>query len=223
MVLAGGSAFGLAACDGVVAWLEANNRGFPTAGGRVPIVVGMVLFDLTVGDGSVRPDAAAGYTAAGAAAAGDVPLGRVGAGRGLTYGKWRGRDHARPGGLGAASERDGNVVVSALVAVNALGDLRDGQTPAPSLLPLPVDSEAGLGNTTVGVVVTNAQLDKTSCHLGAQSAHDGLARALDPAHSASDGDAFVFTATGAVSASLARVRVLAARAVERVIRDAVAR
>src|SRR3954469_16309552 len=100
VVLAGGSAFGLAACDGVVRWLEEHERGFPTPGGRVPIVVGASLFDLAVGDASVRPGPAEGRAACQTAREGEPETGPVGAGAGATVGTWRGPEHARPGGLG---------------------------------------------------------------------------------------------------------------------------
>jgi L-aminopeptidase/D-esterase-like protein len=218
VVLTGGSAFGLASCDGVARWLEARGRGFATSVGPVPIVVGMVLFDLMVGDASVRPGAEAGFAAC-EAARDDVVVGRVGAGRGLTYAKWRGREHAKPGGLGAAVEHRDHLVVGALVAVNAVGDvLEPGPTPRLDP-PAPPPTSAAFTNTTVGVVVTNATLDKIGCHLVAQSAHDGLARALEPAHTMGDGDAFVASALGRVEAPLDTVRLLAARAVERAIRQ----
>jgi L-aminopeptidase/D-esterase-like protein len=224
VVLTGGSAFGLAACDGVVGWLEAAGRGFPTRGGRVPIVVGMVLYDLGVGDPSVRPGPADGRAACEAATGspGEVEVGLVGAGTGATVGKWRGPDHVRPGGLGAATEVDGDLVVWALFAVNAFGDVAD----VASALP-PRDAAApavpAMGeNTTIGVVVTNARLDKLSCLLVAQGGHDGLARSLEPAHATVDGDAVVAAATGVVDAPVDRVRVLAARATEAAIRSALA-
>jgi L-aminopeptidase/D-esterase-like protein len=224
VLLTGGSAFGLAACDGVVGWLEAAGRGFPTRGGRVPIVVGMVLYDLGVGDPSVRPGPADGRAACEAATGspGEVEVGLVGAGTGATVGKWRGPDHVRPGGLGAATEVDGDLVVWALFAVNAFGDVADVASPLP-----PRDAAApavpAMGeNTTIGVVVTNARLDKLSCLLVAQGGHDGLARSLEPAHATVDGDAVVAAATGVVDAPVDRVRVLAARATEAAIRSALA-
>jgi L-aminopeptidase/D-esterase-like protein len=217
VVLTGGSAFGLAACDGVVRWLEERGRGFTTAVGPVPIVVGMVLFDLAVGDASVRPDARAGYAACEAASA-DVVGGRVGAGTGLTFGKWRGRDQARPGGLGVSVERFDALEVGALVAVNAVGDVLDASaSPRPD--PPPAPAVSAFTNTTVGMLVTNARLDKVGCHLVAQSAHDGLARSLEPAHSMADGDAFVASSVGEVDVPVERVRLLAARAVEGAIRS----
>ena len=220
VVLTGGSAFGLASCDGVVRWCEEHGRGFVTRAARIPIVVGAVLYDLAVGDPSVRPGPDEGYAACVAATGsdGDVELGSVGAGTGATVAKWWGPDGARPGGLGGAVERDGELVVAALMAVNAFGDVvGGGRRPLPPPAPVIVGE-----NTTIGVVLTNARLDKTGCLLVAQGGHDGLARALEPAHATVDGDAVVAGATGAVDATVDRVRVLAARAVEDAIRNALA-
>ena len=217
VVLSGGSAFGLAAGDGVMGWLEQQGRGFPTKAGPVPIVIGMSLYDLTVGDGTIRPTAAHGAEAAAAAADGRHEVGLVGAGTGATVGKWGGPDTTTPGGLGSATIRSGDIVVSALIAVNALGWIDDGTTtadPGPRWAP----AEADFGNTTIGVVATNARLDKGDCHLAAQSGHDGFARALQPAHTSADGDALVVAATGTVDADPAHVRVLVQHAVVSSIR-----
>ena len=216
VMLCGGSAFGLAACDGAMRWLEERGRGFPTNAGPVPIVVGMVLFDLMVGDASVRPDAAAGYGACGAAS-GAFALGRVGAGTGATVAKTGGPSTVRPGGIGSAALRQGDLVVGALFAVNAFGDLRDGAPRAP------VFGVPSFENTTIGVVATNARLSKVECLLVAQGGHDGLARALDPVHATVDGDAVVAAATGAVEAHVDIVRSLAARVTESAVRAAAAR
>jgi L-aminopeptidase/D-esterase-like protein len=224
VVLTGGSAFGLAAVDGAVRWCEERGLGFPTGAGPVPIVAGLGLFDLLEGDASVRPGPDAGFAACIAAAAGAVDLGRVGAGTGCTVAKWAGREDARPGALGSATERHDAVVVSALVAVNAVGDRRD---PAERRVPVPPMSRfaAEPTNTTIGVVATNARLDKVACHLVAQSGHDGLARALDPVHTAGDGDALVVAATGGLAdeVEVGVVRSLAAYAVERAVLDALDR
>ena len=243
VVLTGGSAFGLAAADGVVQRLEAAGRGFPTAAGPVPIVVALGLFDLLVGDGSVRPgpaEGAAAYDAALAAPAdGPVALGAVGAGAGATVGTWRGPAHVVPGGLGGAVVRDAELTVAALVAVNAFGDVvpvdhdvaASVQVAREQSAPAPVGDEALGANTTIGLVVTNAALDKAACHLIAQRSHDGLARAVVPAHTVFDGDAFVVAATGAVAldavasspvSAVEHVRLLAAAAVEHAVRAAVA-
>ncbi|MDZ7674351.1 MAG: P1 family peptidase [Acidimicrobiales bacterium] len=214
VVLTGGSAFGLASADGVMALLAEQGRGFETVGGPVPIVVAMAVFDLAVGDGSVRPGPVEGRAAAEAAASGPHDLGQVGAGTGATVAKWRGPDHRRPGGVVAETVRFGEIVVSALVAVNAFGE--PGSTPGEVLDGTTADM---FQNTTIGVVATNAKVDKLGCHLLAQSAHDGLARAVAPTHTAADGDAFVAAAAGSVEAELAIVRTMAVAAVERAIRS----
>ncbi|MBK5224824.1 MAG: P1 family peptidase [Acidimicrobiia bacterium] len=225
VVLSGGSAFGLAAGDGAVRWLEEQGRGVPVVVSRVPIVVGMSLFDLAVGDPTVRPDADAGYQACVDANAGEVPLGLVGAGTGATIGKWRGWGAARPGGLVGALRRHDDLVVACLVAVNALGDPLDGSAPGVEVADLVSagwldgTSPAPFGNTTIGTIVTNATLTKSECHLVAQSAHDGLARSLAPVHTASDGDGFVAAATGTVHAGVAAVRELAATVVAAAVRS----
>ncbi|HMK11806.1 MAG TPA: P1 family peptidase, partial [Acidimicrobiales bacterium] len=216
----GGSAFGLAAADGVMRWCAEEGFGFATGAGPVPIVVTMALFDLLVGDGSVRPGPVEGYAACAEARTGVVQLGRIGAGAGATIGKWRGREHARPGGLGGATVRDGDLLVSALIAVNAVGDIDDGSEPD---WPPPPPDVFGAGtdmqSTTIGLVATNATLDKVGCLLVAQGGHDGLARALMPSHSRGDGDAIVAAATGLVEAVVDHVRFLAVRAVERAVRS----
>ena len=224
VLLTGGSAFGLAAGDGVVQWCEAAGRGFETAAGRVPIVVGMALFDLGEGDAGVRPGPAEGFSSASAASFGETELGSVGAGTGATINKWQGNDLARPGGLGGATATVGDLSVAALIAVNAAGSPNDGSTQEAirtgSFVPPDLSDAARFTNTTIGIVATNAALTKSQCHLVAQSAHDGLARALFPAHTQGDGDAMVATATGAVEAEPALVRVLAAAVVEDAIRNA---
>ncbi len=218
VLLTGGSAFGLGAADGVMRRCAEEGSGFATGAGPVPIVVTMALFDLLVGDGSVRPGPVEGYAAAADARGGPVQLGRIGAGAGATIGKWRGPDHRRPGGLGSATVRDGDLVVSALIAVNAVGDIDDGSEP--DWPPPPAEGVFGAGeNTTIGVIATNAMLDKVGCLLVAQGGHDALARALVPAHTRGDGDAIVAAATRTVDAVVDHVRFLAVRAVERAIRS----
>lgn len=221
VVLSGGSAFGLAACDGVVQLLEEQGVGFATGAGPVPIVVGLSLFDLLVGDGARRPGPAEGRAATLAASDGPFELGAVGAGTGATFDKWRGREHAQPGGLGSATVRSAGVTVSALVALNAYG----GLAPAPGERE-PADptghleADVAFGNTTIGVVVTDAALDKVGCHLVSQGGHDGIARALYPPHTRVDGDAIVAVATREVDAPVDMVRAMAVLAVERAVRSA---
>lgn len=224
VVLTGGSAFGLAACDGVMEVLEAEGRGFATPHGLVPIVVGMALYDLGVGDPAVRPGTAAGRAAA-ANRSPTTPTGRVGAGAGATVSKWQGRDQATDSGLGAAVVRRGDLTVAALVAANAAGDPDPGSLPeitAGSFAGWPeTPPPAALANTSLVVVVTNAALDKTGCLWVAQGGHDGLARSFVPAHTSIDGDAVVAAATGEVEAAVDHVRLLAVVAVTAACRNAV--
>ncbi len=238
--LSGGSAFGLAAGHGVMEFLAEQGRGFPTAGGNVPIVVGMSLYDLAVGDGAVRPGEAQGRAAAAGATEGPHEVGPVGAGTGATIGKWSGRPWT-PGGIGTATIRFRNdspnaddnseeIVVSALVAVNAYGSIDNGTTtsdPGARQQLFEADgadksNDDARVNTTIGVIVTNAAVDKIRCQLLAQSGHDGLARALHPAHTAVDGDALVAAATGAVEVlDVERLRVVAQHAVTLAVRSLV--
>ena len=229
VVLSGGSAFGLAAADGVMRWCEEQGRGFETRGGRVPIVVGLSLYDLTEGDGSVRPGPDQGYAAAQAAVEGLPARGRLGAGTGATMNKWQGAEQRVPGGLGGALLEVDDVLVGALVAVNATGALNDRRV-VDSLVagtyehqrvdPFADENDAqGLANTTIGVIATNAALDKVDCFRVVRSGHDGMARALLPAHTEGDGDALVVGATGEVEADFGLVRLMAAAAVETAIRE----
>lgn len=221
VLLTGGSAFGLAAADGVVRWLESGGRGYPTPAGPVPIVPTLALYDLAIGDSSTRPDAKAGTAACREAVGGRIPLGNLGVGTGCTVGKWRGPATPQLGGLGVGTCVAGDLVVSALVAVNASGDILPvGAVPAGGGDPGPPGGPVQpFGNTTIGVIGTNARIDKLGCHLVAQSGHDGMARAIYPAHTRADGDALVAVATRQVDASLDQVRMLAATAVEGAIRS----
>lgn len=225
VVLTGGSAFGLAACDGVMRWCEERGIGYPTPAGPVPIVVGIVLFDLGVGDAKVRPRAEDGYAACIDSRAGrDAVLrGRIGAGVGATIGKWRGRGaegFARPAGIGSAATYADDLVVGALVAVNAFGEPREKEPEGPRLPVLTDATRTGVVSTTIGVVVTNARLDKLGCRQAAEAGHDGLARALEPVHAGADGDALVVAATGSIDANIETVRSLTAWVVEQAILDA---
>lgn len=226
VVLSGGSAYGLAAADGVMKELESEGVGFELRDAVVPIVVGLSLYDLAVGESGVRPDGAWGRDAF-AAATSDPATGAVGAGTGATIGKWRGPDAASPGGLGVHRVEQGALVVTAIVAVNAIGDLDDGSARArvaagervwPAAQEAAVDGDP---NTVIGVVVTNAALDKVGCQIVAQGAHDGLARAVFPPHMRSDGDGFVAAATGVVDVPVDEVRLATVVAVETAIREAV--
>jgi L-aminopeptidase/D-esterase-like protein len=242
VVLSGGSAFGLAAADGVMRALAEQGRGFVTHGGPVPIVPAAAIFDL-VASGGMAPGPEEGRMALAAAQAGSLgedgrgwlATGRVGAGRGARVAKWRGAEHGTTGGLGTASARDGEVVVGALAVVNAVGDVlaADGSPIVSSTAPAgdpgfpdPAPFEAppsGAGtNTTLVVVATNARCSKVECHLLARSAHHGMARAIHPSHTRHDGDLVFALATGAVDANIDRLRVLVTEVTAEAIRDAVA-
>ena len=233
--LTGGSAFGLDVGSGVMRYLEERGVGFPYGGAVVPIVCGAVLFDLNLGRADIRPDGESGYRACLAAKSGRVAQGSVGAGTGATVAKIRTVKHGLKGGIGTASERTGEVTVAALIAVNAFGEIIDsdsgrtiaGSRGAPgrfdSFLDLArqagVEAAFPLSNTTIGVVATNAALTKAQATAVAQMAHDGIARAVRPAHSPVDGDCLFTLATGEgpVPNNLIALGALAARAVERAI------
>lgn len=248
VVLSGGSAFGLDAATGVVRWLEERRIGFPVGEIRVPIVVGAILFDLGVGDPSIRPDAACGYAAASAASDSPPAEGNAGAGAGATVGKIAGLGRAMKGGVGtAAITREDGLTVGAIVAVNALGDVIDpatGEVVAGVRTPdghdladarrlvrqgvgargLGIDREAvPPANTVIGVVATNARLTKAQATRVAQMAHDGLARTVSPAHTPWDGDTIFSLATGelATEADPLEVGALAAEVVAEAILRAV--
>lgn len=216
IVLAGGSAFGLEAVFGVMADLERRRVGFPTPAGPVPLVAGAILYDLGLGDPRARPDRAMGARAASAATAGPVPEGSLGAGTGASVGKLFGLPRAMKGGLGTASRLAGAARVGALVAVNALGDVRDpeagmllaGARDAPDGHRL-VDTARALRagarppafagtHTTIGVVATDALLDRAGAARLAAAGHLGLARTLSPPHTTVDGDTLFALATGQV-------------------------
>ena len=239
IVLSGGSAFGLETATGVMRYLEEHDAGFATVAGKVPIVPAAILYDLAVGDGKIRPDADAGYRACVNAKSGPVEEGSVGAGAGATVGKIGG---GRPmkGGIGTSSIRleDGSVV-GAIVAVNCVGDVVDpktGRIVAGARTPDGKDFiniiqafrtgrvPTSLGqSTTIGVIATNARFDKAQMTKVAEMAHDGMARAINPAHTPSDGDTLFALSTGesSVRTSLAAIGALAAEAVSEAILRAV--
>ncbi|MDP8924861.1 MAG: P1 family peptidase [Chloroflexota bacterium] len=219
ILLTGGSAYGLAAATGVMRYLERRGVGFSVGQAVVPIVPAAVLFDLSLGDPTARPDAEAGERACIAAMADDLALGSVGAGTGATVGKLYGLAGAMKGGIGSASVAlPDSTRIGALVAVNALGDVVDpdsnlvlagarppGATPAASLaryfaLERELARRRGTGttggNTTIGVVATDATLGPAQALRLAQAAHDGLALAVRPCHTPYDGDTFFALATG---------------------------
>ncbi len=193
--LAGGSAFGLGAADGVMRRLAERGVGFPTPQRPVPIVPGAILYDLGVGDTEAFPGPDAGYAAALAAESNEGPLeGRVGAGSGATVAKLAG--DGLPAGIGSATlgTPDGNLV-GAIVANNALGEIfaRDGRVLAAANGP---PQPPAAGNTVLGVVATDAPLDRAQCRRLAELAHDALARAVRPVHTMYDGDVMFAVSTG---------------------------
>ncbi|HEY8417873.1 MAG TPA: P1 family peptidase, partial [Limnochordales bacterium] len=209
ILLAGGSAFGLAAAAGVMDWLEERGVGFDTGVLPVPIVPAAVIFDLAIGNPRRRPGPAEGYAAAAAASDGPVAEGNVGAGAGASAGKWAGMRHAMKAGLGSSSVRlPGGGTVGALVISNPLGDIVDPLTgrivagaydrEQRSFLTRPARFGGGFpaGNTVIAVVATDLPLSKEAVHRVAQMAHDGIARAVYPAHTPWDGDTVFALATG---------------------------
>ena len=215
LLLTGGSAFGLAAADGVMRWLDEHGHGIQVGPARIPIVPAAVLFDLWVGDARIRPDAAAGHAACEAASPAAPAQGSVGAGAGASVGKLFGLPHAMKGGIGTASIRVGAVTVAALVAVNAIGDVVDPASGRVIAGARAADGRSALGSvdaliagrgpaalmagmaTTIGIVATDALLTKAQTNKLASMAHDGLARSINPVHTATDGDVLFALATGA--------------------------
>jgi L-aminopeptidase/D-esterase-like protein len=199
--LAGGSAFGLAAADGVMRYLAERGIGFATEGGPVPIVPAAILFDLGIGDPAVRPTADDGYAACEAAEAGTQPLeGSVGAGTGATVAKLAGPAAIRKGGVGMAGRHLGDGrVIAAMAICNALGNVvgRDGTIIAGSrYLPAPPGAPRHLEHTTLAVIGTDLDLDRSQCIRLAQLGHDALARSISPVHTMFDGDTVFALSTG---------------------------
>jgi L-aminopeptidase/D-esterase-like protein len=240
ILLTGGTAFGLDAASGVMKWLEEHGIGYSFGGSLVPIVGAAVLFDLGIGRRNVRPDATSGYQASSGAKRGRVAQGSVGAGPGATIAKTGGRGTTLKGGIGTASEdAGGGLVVAALVAVNAGGEVFDGRTGAVMAGPRnptggfqdslelirrgTTEPPAG-ANTTIGVVATNARLSKEQTNRLASLAHDGLARSIRPVHTMSDGDTMFALATGDADLperGLRAVEAFTPLAVERAVHKAV--
>ena len=239
VVLSGGSAFGLESASGVRRYLERQGIGFQVGSAVVPIVPAAILFDLSIGSAHVRPTREMGEAAAAAATNGAVEEGCVGAGTGATVGKLFGMRRAMKGGIGSYTVTLGSgVMVSALVAVNALGDVRDpatrkiiaGARTAPDSSEF-ADSEAamlkgvagagGRRNTTLGIVATNARLQKTEATKLARLASLGYARAISPVNTMADGDIVFALSAGTESASVDALGVAAAEAVGQAIVRAV--
>ena len=240
IVLAGGSAFGLGTANGVMSYLEKRGIGFDVGVTKVPLVVQSDLFDLTVGDAFARPDAAMGFEAAKRALeAPNYRDGNYGAGCGATVGKCEGMDFCMKTGIGSYAVELGPLKIGAVVAVNAFGDIFDwktGQKVAGLLTKdkkgfrstvdvmkervVPVDNRF-VGNTTIGVVMTNADLNKTQLCKIAGMAHDGYACSIRPVHTSVDGDSIYAVSAGDVKADQDLVGTLAAEVMSEAILRAV--
>ena len=242
VILSGGSAYGLDAAGGVMRFLEEKGIGFDVGVGVVPIVCGASLFDLTCGDAKIRPDATMGYAACKVAFADeDLEEGNVGAGCGATVGKLFGASRAMKGGLGVYGIKTGDIKVLAVVAVNALGDIRDYDDAKPLAGLLAEDGKTLISteeaivsmasgivnafsggadlsaNTTIGCVITNAALTKAQAKKVAQIAQNGIARTIFPAHTLNDGDTIFVMSTGEAGADPGAVGIMACKAVGKAI------
>ncbi|NLJ79052.1 MAG: P1 family peptidase [Tissierellia bacterium] len=239
ILLSGGSAFGLDAASGVMKYLEEKGVGFDVQVAKVPIVCGAVLFDLIIGDPNIRPDFNMGYEACVDATDVKCPSGNIGAGMGATVGKLLGPERAMKGGLGSHGIQVGDLKVAALVAVNCLGDVVDPDT-GQILAGLldehgrdPIGTEDILlkghidginsfnGNTTIGVIATNASLTKAGANKVASMAHNGCGRTIRPSHTLLDGDTIFTMATGEVKGDVNMVGMLASMVMERAIIDGI--
>lgn len=238
VMLSGGSAYGLDAGSGAMAFLEERGIGFDVQVAVVPIVCGAALFDLIVGDPKVRPDKAMGYEACVNASEEMVTEGNVGAGTGATVGKLLGTGRLMKSGLGTYGVQIGDLQVAAIVAVNALGDVIDVDTgkrlagllsedktkiiSTEETMYAQYEDQTNLfsGNTTIGVIVTNAKITKTQATKIASIAHNGFARAIRPVHTMFDGDTIFVMATGEVEVMPDAVGALAAEVMSRAINRA---
>lgn len=239
VLLSGGSAFGLDAAGGVMKYLEERGVGFDVGITKVPLVCESCLFDLTVGDKDIRPDKEMGYAACVNAEAGNYRDGSVGAGVGATVGKLYGMDYCMKSGIGSYAVQTGELQVGAIVAVNALGDIFDHKTGKKiagllneekngfrsttdeMLKNYSVKENKFVGNTTIGIVITNARLNKTELNKIASMTHNGYARSIDPVHTSADGDSIYAMSVGEVSADMDMVGTLAARVMAEAIVKAV--
>lgn len=237
VVLSGGSAFGLEATCGVSKYLEENGIGFDVGVAKVPIVTGAVLFDLGVGDPKCRPDIDMGYEACKVASYTNLEQGNFGAGCGATVGKIKGSNFCTKGGIGSYSIKlDNGLVVAALIAVNAFGDVyeegkviagvlndnKDGFLNTYDLMKQGVNKGGfNIDNTTIGVVATNAKLDKAQCKKVSQMAHNGYAKTIFPIHTPHDGDTIFTLATGEVETDVTLLGSLATEVVEKSIINAI--
>ena len=239
VLFSGGSAYGLAAAEGAMAYLEEHDIGFDVTVGKVPIVPAACLFDLVVGDPKCRPDRAMGYAALVDAEKNRPQEGIIGAGTGATVGKLWGAERAMKSGLGCFAQQIGALKVGAVVAVNAFGNVVDVENHE-SLAGLLDENQSRIistteslkifadnnfnafqGNTTLGCVITNARLSKAQAKKVAMMAHNGYARAIHPVHTSADGDTIFTLAHGDVEAHIDVVGVAAAEVMAKAINRAV--
>lgn len=238
IVLSGGSAFGLDAASGVMKYLEEKNIGFDVGVTKVPIVASAVIFDLAVGDYTIRPDFNMGYKAANNAMPTENRQGCLGCGMGATVGKILGPKNAMKSGLGSATIEIGQIKVSAMVAVNSFGDIYDHKSgrqiagvydykERQLLNTLDIlesqykYEDLSMKNTTIGVIATNAILNKAEGNKVAQMAHNGFARSINPIHTMLDGDTIFTMATNKVEADVSLVGTMAAESMSRAITNAI--
>ncbi|MET3618143.1 L-aminopeptidase/D-esterase-like protein [Peptoniphilus olsenii] len=238
--LTGGSAYGLDAGGGVMKYLEEIGKGFDVGVGIVPIVPGAVLFDLAIGDSKIRPDKDMAYLASKNASSVDKTMGNFGAGCGASVGKIKGNNFAMKTGIGQSSLKVGDLIVSSIVALNALGDIYDYEKSKRiagvydrenskhlSTTTLYENNFNGYNNkvtacnTTIAVVATNAKLTKANCNKVSQMAHDGYARSINPVHTMQDGDTIFTIAKGDIDSDVNLVGMLAAKSISRSIANAV--
>ncbi len=234
VVLSGGSAFGLEAASGVMKYLEEKNIGFDVGVTKVPIVASAVIFDLTIGDYMIRPDFNMGYEASKNANSYANKQGNIGCGMGATIGKILGPQNAMKSGLGSATVKIGNLVVSAIVAVNAFGDIYDlennkqiagvydyNTSELLNTIDIMKETNKNLGfniqNTTIGLIATNAMLNKAEANKISEMAHNGFARSINPIHTMVDGDTIFTMATGEIKADISLIGTLAAEAMSKAI------
>ncbi|MHB8510649.1 MAG: P1 family peptidase [Actinomycetota bacterium] len=225
IVLAGASAFGLAVADGVMRWLEERGIGFHAASATIPIVPAAVIFDAAAFPGSVRPNAESGYRACEMASR-EIERGRVGVGAGATVGKWSGREHLAPGGIGFATLTEDAIEVSALAVANAFGDVidEDGSVLAGSRAEHPMFAPPSSTNTVLAIVMCNAPLSKQEATFIAARGSDGITKSVRPAHTRFDGDIVFAVAVPKLASdpfTTDRIGMLATQAVATAVRDAV--
>ena len=238
IVLSVGSAYGLDATSGVMKYLEEHGIAFDVGVTKVPIVASAVIFDLNIGDYRIRPDLIMGYEAAKSATTRENRQGNIGCGMGATVGKIMGPKNVMKSGLGSATIEVGELKVSALVSVNSFGDVYDYRTNEQIAgvydysrdimlntyeIMKNRDSDIGFSiqNTTIGIIATNAILNKAQAYKISQMAHNGFARSIDPIHTMVDGDTIFTMATNKIEADINLVGSMAAEVMSQAISNAI--